>query len=595
MGAKSDNPFKFWQELKRRKVIRVLTVYGAAAFVIIEVSNNVSDSLNLPDGISKWIVIFLGIGLIITVILSWIFDITPEGIQKTLPVEELQKEARPVSSNSWRIATYASFLVIIVLILLNIFSGTFRSVQLSDLQKSVAVLPLRYLSNDSSRIHFCGGMQDEINGHLSRISTLSVRSRSSTGGYKGTDKSSMIIGEELRANFLIVGSVAFDKSRIKVWIQLILAETDKHLWANEYQEELSDIFTLQSEIAKDISRELKVVLTPEERINIDEKPTENIDAYNHYLIGNYLLNQLTPDSFWKAIDHYEKAIALDPEFAEAYSGIASTYLFLMSWFATPSIDYISKCKSNLLKALEIDNKLGEAYYMLGGMNFLYEWDWDEAEKNFSKGLDLNPNYVHGRIEYANFLTSMRRIDESIRISERTIELDPLNPVAHNELAFPLWLAGETEQALEVVDESLKLDPDHVQTLWGAMALNTELGHYNKALSIWKKLKGNNEISEIQPYLLAYAGQLMVNVGRREEAISYLNELNRKADEEGYKGRFPQAMIYIAIGDHEKALELLEQAFVNRDFAMAQMKMHKGFDPLRSYDRFQNIIEKMNFP
>ena len=204
MGAKSDNPFKFWQELKRRKVIRVLTVYGAAAFVIIEVSNNVSDSLNLPDGISKWIVIFLGIGLIITVILSWIFDITPEGIQKTLPVEELQKEARPVSSNSWRIATYASFLVIIVLILLNIFSGTFRSVQLSDLQKSVAVLPLRYLSNDSSRIHFCGGMQDEINGHLSRISTLSVRSRSSTGGYKGTDKSSMIIGEELRANFLIV-------------------------------------------------------------------------------------------------------------------------------------------------------------------------------------------------------------------------------------------------------------------------------------------------------------------------------------------------------------------------------------------------------
>jgi len=595
MGTKSDNPFKFWEELKRRKVIRVLTVYGAASFVIIEVANNVSDSLNLPDGIKKWVVIFLGIGLIITILLSWIFDITPEGIQRTLPVEELQTEDRPVSSNSWKIATYASFLVIIVLIIMNVFSGTFRSAQLTNLQKSIAVLPLRYLSNDSTRIHFCGGMQDEINGHLSRISTLSVRSRSSTGGYKDTDKTSMIIGEELRANFLIVGSVAFDKNRIKVWIQLILAETDEHLWANEYQEELSDIFTLQSEIAKDISRELEVVLTPEERINIDKKPTENIDAYNHYLIGNYLLNQLTEDSFWKAIDQYKKAIELDSEFAEAYCNLAFTYIDLMGWFVTPSKDYIPIVKSNLLKALELDNKLGEAYYMLGAMNFLHEWDWDEAEKNFRKGLDLNPNFILGMIEYANLLTSMRRFDESIRIIRRTIELDPLNPVAYNELSFALLHAGEREQAVEVLDESLKLDTGHQQTLWGSMALNTELGNYNKALSFLEKLKGNSEIIEMPAYLLGHAGKLMVYLGRQEEAITYLNELNRRADEEGYKDTFPQAVIYIALGEHEKALELLEQAFVNRNFAMAQMNIHMDLDPLRSYDHFQNIMKKMNFP
>jgi adenylate cyclase len=595
MGAKSVNPFKFWEELKRRKVIRVITVYGAAAFVIIEVTNNVTDSLKLPDGISKWVVILLGIGFIITILLSWIFDITPEGIQKTLPVEELQTEARPVSSNSWRIATYASILVIIVLIILNIFSGTIRSAKLSNLHKSIAVLPLRYLSNDSSRIHFCSGMQEEILGHLSRISTLSVRSRSSTDRYKDSDKTSTIIGEELHANFLIEGSVALEKNEIKVWIQLIIAETDEHLWANEYQEELSDIFTVQSEIAKDIARELKVVLTPEERINIDTKSTENIDAYNHYLIGNYLLNQLTPDSFWKAIDHYEKAIALDSEFAESYCNLAYTYILLMGWFANPSTDYIPKVKSNLLKALELDNKLGEAYYMLGAMNFLHEWDWGEAEKNFRKGLDLNPNFILGMIEYANFLTSMRRFDESIRISRRTIELDPLNPVAYNELAFALWYAGEREQALEVLDESLKLDPDHQQTLWGSMYLHTELGQYDKALSILEKLRGNNSIVEMPAYLLAHAGKLMVFIGRREEAITYLNELNRRADEEAYKDTFPQAVIYIALGEHEKALELLEQAFLNRNFAMAQMNIHMDLDSLRSYERFQNIIKKMNFP
>jgi TolB-like protein/Tfp pilus assembly protein PilF len=595
MSSKSDNPFKFWRELKRRKVIRVLTVYCAAAFVIIEVTNNVSDSLNLPDGIKKWVVIFLGIGLIITTLLSWIFDITPEGIQKTLPVEELQTEDRPASSNSWRIATYASLLVIVFLILLNIFSGTFRSANLSNLKKSVAVLPFRYLSNDSSRIHFCGGMQDEINGHLSRISTLSVRSRSSTGRYKDTNKTSMIIGEELRANFLIAGSVAFDKSRIKVWIQLVLAETDEHLWANEYQEELSDIFNLQSKIAKDISRELKAVLTPEESINIDKKPTENIDAYNHYLIGNHFLNQLTPDSFWKAIDQYKIAIAMDPEFAEAYCNLAFTYIQLMGWFANPSKDYMPIVKSNLLKALELDNKLGDAYYMLGAMNYLSEWDWDEAEKNFKKGLDFNPNFIMGMVEYANFLSAMRRFDESIRISRRTVELDPLNPLALNELAFPIWLTGETEQALEIFDESLKLDPDHQQTLWGLMYVYTEVGQYDKAVSILDDLIGKDEINEIPAYLLAHAGKLMVYLGKQQEAISYLNELNRRADEEGFKDTWPQAVIYIALGENEKALNLLEQAFIDRNFAMAQMNIHKDLDPLRSYDRFQDIIKKMNFP
>ena len=320
-----------------------------------------------------------------------------------------------------------------------------------------------------------------------------------------------------------------------------------------------------------------------------------MEAYNHYLIGNSLHNQLTPDSFRKAIEHYQKAIELDPEFAEAYCNRALSYFKLMGWFATPSKDYIPEVKSNLLKALELDNKLGEAYYILGEINFLFEWDWDAAEKNLRKGLNLNPNYAWGRIIYANFLSSMGRFDEAIRITKGTIELDPLDPASYNELSFPLWLAGETEQALELNDESLKLDPDNVQTLWGSMTLNTELGNFNKALSVWEQLKGNSEITEIPAYHLGYAGQLMEYVGRREETIIYLNELYRRAEEEGYTGKFPQALLNIAIGDHEKALELLEQAFINRDFAMAQMNIHKGFDPLRSYERFQNILKKMNFP
>ncbi len=577
-------------------ILMIIIVTLGALALIPGVVDGISSILRLPEWAIYLIVLILIVGFIIVSILYWIYDIRRKGgILKTDSSELVEPEDIPRSSKLRKIATYASFLVIIVLLVMTIFSGTFQSAKLSNLQKSVAVLPMRYLSNDSTHIHWCSGMQDEILGHLSRISALSVKSKSSTERYKDSDKTSKEIGEELQANFLIDCSFAFEKNEIKVWIQLIVAETDEHLWANEYQKELSDIFTVQSEISKAIARELKVVLTPEEIINIDKNPTDSLEAYNQYLIGNYLHNQHIPDSYRKAIDHFQKAVALDPGFAEAYCNLAFSYFNLMGWFATPSKDYMPEVKSNVLKALELDNKLGEAYYMLGCINFLYEWDWDEAEKNFSKGLNLNPDYIQGRVEYANFLASMRRLDEATRITNGTIELDPLNPVVYNELSFSLWIKGETEQALVVIDESLKLNPDHRQTVWGSMTLNAELGNYNKALSIWKKLKGNSEISEIPAYPLAYAGQLMEYAGRRDEAISFLNELNRRADEEGYKDTYPQALINITIGDHEKALELLEQAFINRNFAMAQMNVHKTLDPLRSYDRFQNIIEKMNFP
>ena len=599
MPDKPKNPFRFFQELRRRKVIRTITVYCAAAFVIIEVSNNIVDSLNLPGEISKWVVIALALGLIITILLSWIFDITPEGIQKTKPAEEVRPESRPVSSNRWRIATYVSIVVIITLIVFNIFSGSIRAARLSRMEKSIAVLPLRYLSNDSSQIHFCSGMQDEILNDLSSVEALSVRSRTSTEAYKDSDKTTPIIGKELNANFLVEGSVGFENNIIKVWIQLIIAEKDEHLLSNDYQiDELDDIFTVQSKIARDIAGQLEVVLTSEEINIIDKKPTENIEAYNDYLVGNYLLHQLNEDSFWKAIDHYHKAIELDSTFARAYSNLAFAHIHSGGWFInSPSEDYRLQVQSYLLKALELDAELGEAYYMLGDIYYLHEWNWKKADESFSKGFDISPDYIIGRIEYANFLTCMRRFDESIRIGTETIKLDPRNHVAYNELAFALFHKGEYDKAFEILNKCLELEPGFDQTLWGYIQFYTKLGQYNKALHYWEevlKIK-NNKLNEIITYLIGEAGLLMGLSCNRDEAIALLNELNRRTLEEGYNRSIPQAYIYIGLGDNEKAIDFLEQGYINRDTWMHFMNIAVEVDPLRSNERFQQIMEKMNFP
>jgi len=599
MSDKPKNPFRFFRELRRRKVIRVITVYCAAAFVIIEVSNNIADSLNLPGEISKWVVIALSLGLIITILLSWIFDITPEGIQKTKPVKEVRAESVPATSNRWRIATYVSIVVIIALIVFNIFSGSVRAARLSRMEKSIAVLPFRYLSNDSSQIHFCGGIQEEILNDLSSVEPLSVRSRTSTEAYKDSDITIPVIGEELNANFLVEGSVGFENNIIKVWIQLIIAEKDEHLLSNDYQiEELDDIFAVQSKIARDIAGKLEVVLTSEEINIIDKKPTDNIEAYIQMLIGDYEFSQATEDSFEKAIDNYQKAIELDPTFARAYCNLAYVHIHLGGWFiSSPSTDNRLQVKGYLLKALDIDNELGEAYYMLGEMNYLHEWDWMKAEENFCRGLGINPNYIWGRIEYANFLTCMKRFDESIKIGRQTIKLDPRNVIAYNELAFAFFQKGEYDKAIEMYNKSLEMEPDFPHTLWSFMLYYTEIGQYDNAIHYWEKMREihDNQIHEISAYLIGDAGQLMGLAGKKEEAISLLKELNRRAIEEGYNHSIPQAYIYIGLDDKEKALDLLEQGYVNRDLGMPFLNIAGEFDPLRFDERFKAILEKMKFP
>ena len=272
VSSMSDKSFNLWQELKRRKVVRVITVYAAAAFVILELTDIVAPSLGLPDWTLNFIIILLCVGFIITVIVSWIYDIHPEGgIVKTEPVIKVPEESFPPSFKGWKIASYISFVVIVGLILLNIIPRNIRSGEFSDIEKSIAVLPFENMSDDTEYSFIGDAMTAEIIMQLYKINSFKVRPRTSVMHYKNSGKDNPLIGEELNVNYLLTGSTQRNSNQI---------------WGDEFDRDWKDVIDIQKEIAKQVAKELKIVLSPDEVETIEKNSTENIEAYNKYLQGN---------------------------------------------------------------------------------------------------------------------------------------------------------------------------------------------------------------------------------------------------------------------------------------------------------------------
>ncbi len=282
----------FWQELKRRNVVRRNAVYAGAAFVILELVSIVVEPLRLPDWTLLLVIILLSIGFIVSIVFSWIYETNSEGrLEKTKPIDRAAQEEKAAESPGWKIASYISFAAIVVLIVLNIIPRANQFNERINQEKTIAVLPFQNLSNDSTQAYFCEAIREEILNHLDRVEVFTVRSRTSSDRYRNTDKNITEIGKELNVNYLVEGSIGFEENQIKIWIQLINANKDEHIWSEDFIREKRQIFAIQSEIAKTLAEELKTSLSPEEIKNIEAKPTENTEAYQAYIRGRYYANQ----------------------------------------------------------------------------------------------------------------------------------------------------------------------------------------------------------------------------------------------------------------------------------------------------------------
>jgi len=574
---------QFWQELKRRKVVRVITVYAAAAFVILELVDIITEPFGLPDWTLKLVVILLSIGLLMSIILSWIYDIKPEGgIVKTEPAHRGKANAQPASSNSWKIASYISFMVIVGLITFNILSTSNKSGASSIHEKSIAILPFSNLSEDKGNEHFADGLVEDLLNRISVIEELKVISRTSSEMYRERGvKSIPEIARELGVSYILEGSVQRYGAKARITVQLIDAINDDHIWAENYDRDIVDVFKIQSEIAIQIASELNTILTSKQKIHLQDDKTKNVKAFELYQMGRFYWNKRTGDGFTKSIEYFEKAIDEDPSYGLAYAGFADTYnlMALQGWMDRQ--EGRDKAEELALKALELDENLPEAYSVLGSIYDYVDWDWENAEKAFKRALEINPNYSTAHHYYSEHLSITGHHDEARKHIDKALEINPLSFVIRYVSAKLHYNQGYFLEALVEIQKCHELQENHPWLPKWEFQIYWQIGEEEKAHeSLWKILERDSI------YNLEIAEKI-----HKESGLQSAIEWKLKMDEADDEIRpYAIASTYGMIGEDEKALYWLEKAYTANHTSEMSFSIH--FRNLHNNPRYIAILNGM---
>jgi TolB-like protein/DNA-binding winged helix-turn-helix (wHTH) protein/Flp pilus assembly protein TadD len=454
--------------------------------------------------------------------------------------------------------------------------------------RSLAVLPLDNLSGDASQGYFADGMTDELITDLSQISALRVISRTSVMVYKGARKPLPQIARELNVDAVVEGTVLRSGDHVRITAQLIDASTDKHLWSQSYEGELRDTLALQNRVASAIADQIRINLTPQEQAALKNVKVVNPEAYQSYLKGRYFWNKRTADGLKVALAYFNQAVEEDPKYAQAYSGLADTYALLGDWqyaVMTPK-EAFPKAKAAAIKALELDNTLGEAHNSLAFILDGFDWDLDAGGNEFRRAIELNPGYATAHHWYAWHLSLLGQYDEAIKEMRKAANLDPLSLIINADLAELLVLAHSYDESIQQSRKTIEMDP------------NFALAHNQLAQAYLQKHMYDEAVAELQkavqlsgrsPTCIANLARAYVASGKKSEAVQLMNELKKRASP-GYSNASEIAMIYASFGDMDQAMNWLEKGYEER--FNPGVLLRPGFDPLRSDSRFQNLVHRI---
>jgi len=463
-----------------------------------------------------------------------------------------------------------------------------------DRIESLVVLPFENLSKDPAQEYFADGMHEAIIDQLGRIGALKkVISRTSALRYRKTDKSVEQIARELGVDAVVEGSVLSADGRVRITVQLIEGAAEKRVWGETYERDLRHVLALQAEVARAIAEEIRVTLSPADHARLAGARVVKPEAYQLYLIGNFKLGQQTEAAFREALKNFRHATEIDPAYAPAYAGMAMAYIELGSWASSlPPEAVYQQAKAAALAALERDSTLAEAHIALARVKQLFEWDWSGAEAEFQRGIALNPNATYAWLTYANYLMSMGRFERVVTITRQVLERDPLSAFAYIHLGWALEHLGRDGEALEQYRTLLALAPD-----WHAYLRFAEYhvmrGELDEALR--NAVKAESLLGPTgPPAWLAQIAYTYAKTNRRADALRILGALRVRAARE-YVPPVVPAFIYVGLGEKQKSLDFLEQAYERRDILLVWLKVRKHLDPLRDEPRFQDLMRRMNFP
>jgi TolB-like protein/DNA-binding winged helix-turn-helix (wHTH) protein/Tfp pilus assembly protein PilF len=458
---------------------------------------------------------------------------------------------------------------------------------------SIMVLPLENLSGDPEQEYFADGMTDALIGDLAKIGRLHVISRTSSMHYKGTKKSLPEIAKEISVDAVVEGTVQRSGDRVVIRAQLIHAATDRHLWVETYERPMRDVLDLQSEIAQAIARQVQIKMTPDEQARLTSRHPVRPKAFDEYLQGRFLYwNRRTGENLTKAIGHFQNAIREDPNFAQAYVGLADSYNAqgAVQVAAMPPLEARHRAEEAAMKALQFDPGLAEAYSALGYVK-LFKWDWTAAEQDFKRAIELNQNYANAHNFYATFLISRGRIDDAIAASNRARELDPFSLSISAQRGFLLENARRYSEAIEQLLAVIRMDPNHYQAYWILGHTYAANGQHQEAVAASEKAV---ELSQRTPGALGILGLAYGLAGRKAEANQILNEL-LKLNESRYVTPVALVNVYIGLGDKDQAFAWLEKAYQEKSNYVAFLKVFPILDPLRSDPRFADLVRRIGLP
>jgi eukaryotic-like serine/threonine-protein kinase len=457
--------------------------------------------------------------------------------------------------------------------------------------RSIAVLPLDNYSGDPSQDYFAEGMTDELTADLATISQLRVISRGSVMQFKGEHRPpTPEIAKALDVDAVLEGSVLREGDKVRITAQLIDARADKHLWAKSFERNSRDVLSLQDELATAIASEINVQLTPSEQSRLASAPSVNPEAHDAYLKGRYFYNRPSDENLKKAIEQFELAIKLSPNFAPAYSGLSDAYLWAgYNEGVLSAAEAKPKAKAAAEKAIQLDDTSAEAHASLANFKVFYEFDWDAAESEFRKAIALNPNYAFAHDQFGVALAYQGHLDEAVIEGKRAAELDPLSPQIPLDRLVGLTWQGKYQLARNEAARASDLDPDYYYPYWAKGWIDIEEGRVSEAIPELEKAKALKS----PPYVSAWLGYAYGASGDRTRAMAEIEHLRKKSPH-GDVPAFNMALVYLGIGDRQRALDYLEQAYASDSQSMEWLKEERIFDPLRSDARFIELMKKLRF-
>jgi serine/threonine-protein kinase len=457
--------------------------------------------------------------------------------------------------------------------------------------KSIVVLPFANMSTDPEQEYFCDGMTEEIINALTQITSLRVVARTSAFSFKGKELDIRDIGRKLNVDKVLEGSVRKSGNRIRITVQLINVQDGYHLWSERFDRDLSDIFAIQDEISRSIVNKLKVKLFRKNQAIKSRHYTDDIEAYNLYLKGRFLMFEaMTPDSLKQSIQFFEKVLKKQPDYAPAYAGLSISYNALGWYGSVAPMEAFPRAERAATKALKINESIDEAHTSLGYINTFFHWNWLAAEQNFNRALEINPNSSTTHLFKAWFFLSQSRFDDSLAEVRRAQELDPLSLLVNTNVGWIYYFRRDIDNAIHEFQRVLELAPSYViaRFMLGIAYQQEEV--YDRALNEYLKAF---EISEESSFYLARFGHICALAGKKDEAIKVLDKL-KKLRNKTYVSPYDIARVYMGLGEKEQVFVWLEKAWEERASWLPYLNVDPNFDDLRKDPRFIHLLRKVGF-